>query len=88
MIIERSLIAAQFATRGLLERGYGPQLRWVSGVRPDPLPWPEDLIVFFEGTRATKSPRVVNASGVTDRIIRDHEIMGHDNDLVERMRFR
>jgi hypothetical protein len=86
MIIKSSLIVIQFAMCGLLERGYRPQLTGVSGISPDPLPWPEDLIVFFKRSGATKSPRIVNTSGVTDRIVCDHEGMGHDNELVKCMR--
>ena len=83
IIVEGFLIAAQFTTRGLLERGYRPQLTGVCRIGPEPFAWPENLIMLFEGAGAMKGPGIMNAAGMTNGIVCNHKIMGEDDKLIK-----
>jgi hypothetical protein len=82
MIIKCPLICCQTTITGLLERGNTPGVQWISTVRPDPvISWQKGVMLLID-TSGSECICIVDASGVTERIIDYEKVVGH-NDCLE-----
>lgn len=85
-VVVRPLVCSELPICRLLERRNAPCLRRICRVRPHPFIRPEYLVVVLERPGASKCPRVMHTTGVTQRVIDNQQILRQADDLKSVLR--
>lgn len=81
MKIEGLLISCQPSIAGFLERGNTPGIEWIGTVCPDPVIGWKKCIMFLIDTSGSKGVGIMNTSGVTERVVDNQKVVGHNHCL-------